>query len=96
MKQLAYGGTPRKNESRYFSTFGFQIAIKIPHFSISPARAFNPLSSPLKYEKLKENHKTHNFNTNSYFIKNWVCYSKIENVKSLGILMLNNFVTSKF
>ena len=70
---------------------------KRPLFSILPLTLFNPFSSPLKYEKSKENHKnTHFYNKLIFLITNWGCYSKIDDSKSLGNFMFNKSVTSKF
>ena len=86
-----------KMKVNIFRHLGPKLLQKRPLLSILHVTSFNPLFQPFKIRKnQKQITETDNFITSSYFIKNWGCYSKIENAKSLGVLMLNKSVTSKF
>ena len=70
---------------------------KRPLFSTFPVAALNTLFQPFKTRKnQKKIPKTHNFITNSYFIKNWGWNSKIGNSQVLGIFMLYKSALNKF
>ena len=80
-----------------FQHFGSKLPQKRPLLSILPLTTINPLFQPLKISKIqKKITKTHTLIINSYLIKNWGCYLKIKDAKSLGIFMFNKSVTSKF
>ena len=83
--------TKRNSKSRYFfQNMGSKFPQKASFFQFSSSQLLNPYFNPLNKEKSKEITKTHNFITNSYFIKIGPLIQKSNQISPCPFLCFTN------